>query len=73
VKISASWCSCSRWLLVSGHIGDAGAGLLSAATRSRAAAIAAWEEERKGMIICCGNNASVSSIHSAFVAHTHTW
>jgi hypothetical protein len=41
VNISASWCNCSRWLVVSRQIGDAGVGLLSAETRSRAAAISA--------------------------------
>jgi hypothetical protein len=73
VKISASWCNYSRWLVVIGKIGDAGVGLLSAETRSRADAIAAWEEERNGMVTCCGNHASVSATRSAFVAHTQTW
>jgi hypothetical protein len=72
VKMSASWCNCLRWLVVSGQIGDAGVGLLSDEARSRAAAIAAWEEERNGMVTCCGNHASVSATRSAFVTHTQT-
>jgi hypothetical protein len=57
---------------VSGYIGDAGAGFLSAATRSQAVTIAAWEEERNGMVTCCGKHASVSATRSAFVVHTQT-
>jgi hypothetical protein len=72
VKISDSWCNCSCWLVVSGHTSDAGVGLLSAATRSRAAAIAAWEEERNAMVTYFGNHASLSATRSAYVAHTQT-
>jgi hypothetical protein len=59
--------------VVSGQLGDAGVGLLSAEMRSRAAAIAAWKEERNGMVICCENHSSVSATRYAFVAHTQTW
>jgi hypothetical protein len=53
-------------------MGEAGDGLFSAEMRSRAAAMAACDEDRNDMVTWFGNHASVSATLSALVPQIHT-
>ena len=71
-KIAASWCRAWAWSVPSCAKGAAGAGCWSAWMRSRAAKIAASEDEVVGMVSSCRNNSMVSVMRVADVVVTYT-